>query len=79
MSRNLFYRNLRDPYSREWQPIVLKGWMVSISILYTYLIDPSILNFSSKIKNTGELLFSENGRPIPSFKLEELLGKWNYT
>lgn len=71
-SRNLFYRNLRDPYSREWQNNCSRADGINF-ILYTYLIDPSILNFpQARDKNTGELLFSENGRPIPSFKLEEL-------
>jgi exodeoxyribonuclease-1 len=72
VSRNLFYRTLRDPYQREWKFGCSRGEGMNF-VLFSYIVDPTVLIFpQAKDRETGELLFAKNGRPLPSFKLEEL-------
>lgn len=71
-TRNLLYRTLRNPYSREWQGGCSRADVYKI-VLFAYAIDPLVMNFpQAKDRGTGELLNLENGDPAPSFKLEDL-------
>jgi len=73
VTRNLLFRNFRDPYVREW-----KGGNSRFDIyplvMATYVFRPELLNFpQARDRETGEFLFnSKTGKPTPSFRLEEL-------
>lgn len=72
-TRNLAYRNLMNPYDREWKNGNSR-FDVYFLIMATYLLRPHLLNFpQSKNRETGELEFHPiTKRPYPSFRLEEL-------
>lgn len=73
VTRNLFFRNFRDPYAREWQGGNSRFDIYQL-VMATYVLRPDLLNFpNSKNKETGEyILHSKTGKNIPSFRLEEL-------
>lgn len=72
-TRNLLYRNLFDPYEREWKNHNSR-YDVYYLVLATYVLKPHLLNFPPAInKVTKEQLFhSKTKLPLPSFRLEEL-------
>ena len=71
-SRNLSYRNFLDPYEREWKNGCSRADGINF-IQAVWIYNPNILNFpQAKDKETGELLFDKNNKPLPSFKLEDL-------
>ena len=72
-TRNLAYRNLMNPYDREWKNGNSR-FDVYFLIMATYLLRPHLLNFpQAKNRETGELEYHPvTNRPYPSFKLEEL-------
>ncbi|MBM3159702.1 MAG: exodeoxyribonuclease I [Bacteroidetes bacterium] len=72
-TRNLLYRNLRDPYEREWSNNNSR-FDVYFLVLATYVLKPEILNFpQARDKENNELLYhSKTNLPLPSFRLEDL-------
>ena len=72
-TRNLLYRNLFDPYEREWKNHNSR-YDVYYLVLATYVLKPHLLNFPPAIdKVTKEqLVHSKTNLPLPSFRLEEL-------
>lgn len=72
-TRNLLYRNLFDPYEREWKNHNSR-YDVYYLVLATYVLKPHLLNFPPALdKVTKEQLFHSNTNlPLPSFRLEEL-------
>jgi exodeoxyribonuclease-1 len=72
-TRNLLYRNLRDPYAREWANNNSR-FDVYFLVLATYVLKPEILRFpQAKDKESNEILYhSKTNLPLPSFRLEEL-------
>lgn len=72
-TRNLAYRNLMNPYDREWKNGNSR-FDVYFLIMATYLLRPHLLNFpQAKNRDTGELEYHPiTKRAYPSFKLEEL-------
>ena len=73
VTRNLLYRNFRDPYEREWRNGNSRFDVYPL-VLATNILRPELLTFpQAKDRETGKLLVNEKtGKPIPSFKLEEL-------
>jgi exodeoxyribonuclease-1 len=72
-TRNLLFRNLFDPYDREWKNHNSR-YDVYYLVIATYVLKPHLLNFPPAIdKVTKEQLFhSKTNLPLPSFRLEEL-------
>ena len=72
-TRNLAYRNLFDPYTREYANYNSRFDVYSL-VLATYVLRPHLLNFpEAKNRDTGEIeLHPRTGKPMPSFRLEEL-------
>ncbi len=71
-SRNLFYRTLRNPYSREWRNGCSRSDAFKI-VMFAYCLNPNIINFPNAIdKETGKEIILEDGSFAPSFKLEDL-------
>jgi exodeoxyribonuclease-1 len=72
-TRNLLFRNLRDPYEREWANNNSR-FDVYFLVLATYVLKPEILRFPPALdKETNEILYhSKTNLPLPSFRLEEL-------
>jgi exodeoxyribonuclease-1 len=72
-SRNLFYRNLFDPYAREWKNGNSR-FDVYYLVIATFVLKPRLLNFPNAIDKESklELIHSITSAPLPSFRLEEL-------
>lgn len=70
-TRNLLYRNYFDAFEREWKNGCSRLDGINF-VMFAYLINPEILNFPQSKDENGELLFDNQGNPLPSFKLEEL-------
>jgi exodeoxyribonuclease-1 len=72
-TRNLLYRNLFDPYQREWKDGNSR-FDVYLLVLASYVLKPELINFPNALDEiTGEQIFhSLTGRPLPSFRLEDL-------
>lgn len=72
-TRNILYRNLFDPYEREWKNNNSR-YDVYYLVMATYVLKPHLLNFPQAIdKETKKQLFhSKTKLAIPSFRLEEL-------
>lgn len=73
VTRNLLYRNFRDPYEREWRNGNSRFDIFPL-VVATNILRPDLLNFPDATdKDTGEVLTnSKTGKPYPSFRLEEL-------
>ena len=73
VTRNLLFRNFRDPYVREWKAGNSRFDIYPL-VMATYILRPDLLVFpDSKNQETGEYIInSKNGKNIPSFRLEEL-------
>jgi exodeoxyribonuclease-1 len=72
-TRNLLFRNLLDPYAREWRNNNSR-FDVYYLVIATYVLKPHLLNFPNAIDKESKLpLFhSKTKLPLPSFRLEEL-------
>jgi exodeoxyribonuclease-1 len=72
-TRNLLYRNLFEPYDREWKNHNSR-YDVYYLVIATYVLKPHLLNFPQAVdKVTKEPVFhSKTNLPLPSFRLEEL-------
>jgi len=72
-TRNLLYRNLFDPYEREWKNGNSRFDVYHL-VLATFVLNPSYLNFpNAKDNETKQVLIHPvTHQPLPSFKLEEL-------
>jgi len=72
-TRNLLYRNLFDPYLREWKDGNSR-FDVYLLVLASYVLKPELINFPNAYDEiTGEQIFhSVTCQPLPSFKLEDL-------
>lgn len=72
-TRNLLYRNLHDPYSREYRNNNSR-FDVYYLVVAAYVLKPHLLKFPNAIeKETKEPLFhSKTNLPLPSFRLEDL-------
>jgi exodeoxyribonuclease-1 len=70
-TRNLLYRNLYDPYAREWQNNNSR-FDVYFLVLATYVLNPSILTFPPVVENGVIQYHSITGKELPNFRLEEL-------
>jgi exodeoxyribonuclease-1 len=72
-TRNLLYRNLFDPYEREWKNHNSR-YDVYFLVLAAYVLKPHLLNFPNAIDKVTKkpLLHSKTNLPLPSFRLEEL-------
>ena len=71
-TRNLLYRTLRNPYTREWQGGCSRTDVINF-IMFAYLVDPTIIVFPQATDRDGNKVFSEkDSRPLPSFKLDQL-------
>ncbi|MFN5635480.1 MAG: exodeoxyribonuclease I [Flavobacteriia bacterium] len=72
-TRNLAFRNLFDPYEREYANYNSRFDVYHL-VLATYVLRPHLLTFpNAKPKETGEIdLHPRTGQPMPSFKLEDL-------
>lgn len=72
-TRNLLYRNLFDPYEREWKNYNSR-FDVYYLVIATFVLKPHLLNFPNAIDKTSKepLFHSKTGLPLPSFRLEEL-------
>jgi exodeoxyribonuclease-1 len=72
-TRNLAYRNLFDPYAREYANHNSRFDVYHL-VLATYVLRPHLLTFpAARTKESGEIaLNSSTGNPIPSFRLEDL-------
>lgn len=70
-TRNLLYRNLYDPYAREWQNHNSR-FDVYFLVLATYVLNPSILTFPPAVENGVIQYHSITGKELPNFRLEEL-------
>jgi exodeoxyribonuclease-1 len=73
VTRNLLFRNFRDPYVREWKSGNSRFDIYQL-VMATYVLRPDLLVFPpSKDRDTGEyIMHSKTGEHIPSFRLEEL-------
>lgn len=73
VTRNLLYRNFRDPYEREWRNGNSRFDIFPL-VVATSILRPDLLNFPNATdRETGEVLVnSKTGKPYPSFRLEEL-------
>ena len=73
VTRNLLFRNFRDPYVREWKGGNSRFDIYQL-VMATYILRPDILKYpNARDRDTGELIInSKNGKNIPSFRLEEL-------
>jgi exodeoxyribonuclease-1 len=72
-TRNLAYRNLFDPYEREYKNHNSRFDVYQL-VLATYVLRPHLLTFpDARNRETGELeINSSTGNPLPSFRLEDL-------
>ena len=72
-TRNLAYRNLFDPYEREYANHNSRFDVYHL-VLATYVMRPHLLTFpDAKNRETGEAdIHPRTGKPMPSFRLEEL-------
>lgn len=72
-TRNLAYRNLFDPYEREYKNHNSRFDVYHL-VLATYVLRPHLLTFpNARNRETGEQeLNSITGMPLPSFRLEDL-------
>lgn len=73
VTRNLLYRNFRDPYEREWRNGNSRFDVYPL-VIATNLIRPDLLKFPQATdRETGlPLTNNKTGQPMPSFRLEEL-------
>jgi exodeoxyribonuclease-1 len=72
VTRNLLFRNFRDPYAREWRGDNSRFDIYQL-VIATYILRPDILNYPpAHDRETGEILLDKNNNPYPSFRLEEL-------
>ncbi len=72
-TRNLLYRNLFDPYEREWKNFNSRFDVYNL-IMATYVLKPSLIIYpdAKDIETNKVLKNSVTQKPLPSFKLEEL-------
>jgi exodeoxyribonuclease-1 len=71
-TRNILFRSLLDPYQREWSAGCSRSDGINF-IRFAYLVDQKCLNFPDKVfKESEEAIFYHDGRPVKSFKLEDL-------
>lgn len=78
VTRNILFRTLRDPYTREWQRGCSRADGLEI-VRLAFLIDKNIINFPFKKNENGEIEKDKNGNPQVSFRLEELSAANNIT
>lgn len=73
VTRNLLYRNFRDPYEREWKNNNSRFDLYPL-VMATSVLKPDLLNFPpKKDPDTNEILINpRNNQPYPSLRLEEL-------
>lgn len=72
-TRNLAYRNLNDPYEREWKDNNSRFDVFHL-VMATYVLRPQLLVFPvSHNKTTGEIELNPlTNNPLPSLRLEDL-------
>jgi exodeoxyribonuclease-1 len=73
VTRNLLYRNFRDPYEREWRNGNSRFDVYPL-VIATNVLRPELLKFPDAIDSkTGEVSINKRtNKPNPSFRLEEL-------
>lgn len=71
VTRNILFRNFRNPYTREWQNGCSRADGIEI-VRLAHAIDPKIMIFPNKLDADGNIILDRKGNPTVSFKLEEL-------